>query len=92
MFKLVDVIPWIKEIPAAPELECQVAAYYKGRHSDTEFFKDVVDCIKWAIGNVNHFDKFYIYSDNWDYKIVGTVEINNGRREIGWGDKPIDSF
>ena len=92
MIRLLNVIPWIKgeEIPAAPELECQVAAYQNGVHSDTEFFSSTVDCINWAVGNVNFFDKFLILSNEWEHKIIGEVINTNGKKVIEWKDVSVD--
>ena len=91
-FRLIDIEPWNEEIPASPAIECQIAAYQKGSHADTDFFPDAAACITWAMANVKCYDKFYIYSNNWDYKIVGKVSTINGRKEINWKDQPIDRF
>jgi len=81
----------VAEVRINDELACQVIAYSKGQHGDTDFFSDVVDCVKWAVNNVNNFDRFYIYNENWDYKIVGQVNIDTTTniKAIVWDDKPL---
>ena len=85
MFKLVNVQR--NEITPSKVIQCQVAAYKDGAISDTEFFPDVVDSIQWAAGNAHWADKFEIYNENWDYKIIGEVDGNN---TITWGDHSLN--
>jgi hypothetical protein len=88
MFKLLRVQRVAKEIPPDPNLDFQVIAYLDGVHADTEFFPDSVSCIRWARGRCHWAEKFQIFNDKWDHKLVGIVKGNG--KQIEWTDQSLN--